>query len=175
VDFGGPMLALAVPNDLLTRPLRRVPAAVTDAGPAGADLAVAPGFVGSLRQAVAPLVSSRPLSIELGAELARTRPRTLRRWLAQEGTSWRQIVDRVRLDACQRLMTNPSLSLADIATELGYSDQAHLSRSFLRWKGEAPSTYRRRMAGNRLRSNQFDPSTMHRAATRSVRSQSVRA
>ena len=89
-------------------------------------------------------MSEMPLSIELGAEIAQTSPRSLRRWLAQEGTSWRQVVDRVRLEACAPLLLSPSITLAEISARLGYSDPAHFTRAFQRWTGESPSAYRNR-------------------------------
>ena len=85
----------------------------------------------------ASLIDAIPLSLELGAEIAETSPRTLRRRLAHEGTSWRRILDRVRFEACERRMLESSLTLTEIAGELGYSDQAHFTRAFYRWTGEA--------------------------------------
>ena len=101
-------------------------------------------FVASLQQAIAPLANETPLSLELGAEIANTSPRTLRRWLALQGTTWRQIVDRVRFEACERRILESSLTITEISADLGYSDQAHFTRAFHRWTGEAPSAYRRR-------------------------------
>jgi AraC-like DNA-binding protein len=83
-------------------------------------------------------------SIELGAEIAGTSPRTLSRWLRQEGTSWRRVVDGIRLERSVELLQNSPLSVADISFELGYSDSAHFTRAFRRWTGECPRAYRRR-------------------------------
>jgi AraC-like DNA-binding protein len=83
-------------------------------------------------------------SIELGAEIAGTSPRTLSRWLRQEGTSWRRVVDGIRLERSVELLQNSPLSVADISFELGYSDSAHFTRAFRRWTGECPSDYHRR-------------------------------
>jgi len=142
VDFGGPVLAIAIPRDLLDRHMPRPPsgrsATEQACAPAAGDLA------GSLLQALAPLATEVPLTLPLGAEIAETTPRTLRRWLAEQGTSWRQIVDRVRFEACEKLMSDSSLTLTEIAMKLGYSDQAHFTRAFHRWRGEAPSVHRRR-------------------------------
>ena len=145
VDFGSPVVAIAIPLDLLDRRLPRPlsgPAATEEArAPAARDL------VGSLVQALLPLATEVPLSLELGAELAETTPRTLQRWLAEEGTGWRQIVDRGRFEACEELIQDPSLTLTEISAKLGYSDQAHFTRAFHRWTGEAPSVHcRRRMS-----------------------------
>jgi AraC-like DNA-binding protein len=142
-DFGGPVLAIAIPHDLLGRRMPRPPpsgrtASEEGCAPAASDL------VGSLLQALAPLATEVPLSLDLGAEIAETTPRTLRRWLAEGGTGWRQVADRVRFEACEKLMLDASLTLTEISTKLGYSDHAHFTRAFRRWTGEAPSVRRRR-------------------------------
>ena len=50
---------------------------------------------------------------------------------------------RIRLEAARDLMRDPALSLADIAYETGFADQAHLSRAFRGVFGMPPSAWRR--------------------------------
>jgi AraC-like DNA-binding protein len=144
MQFGGSVLAIAVPYALLdsrlnsAAPIGAAPNKMTAEPDAPDD------FVESLHQAVASLSTQTPMSIRLGAEIASTSPRSLRRWLAREGTSWRQIVDRVRFEACGRMLCDPAVSLTRIASELRYADQAHFTRAFQRWTGETPSLYRQR-------------------------------
>lgn len=145
IDFGSPVMALAVPRDLLDRSTRGT-------GFDGLQTPHSPELpsaeetlAGSLQQAIASLLPVGHLSIELAAEITQLSPRTLRRRLAEEGTSWRQVIEHARLEACGRLFRDPERSLAEIATELGYANQANLTRSFRRWTGESPSAYRRRM------------------------------
>jgi AraC-like DNA-binding protein len=143
VRFGGRAMAIAVPYDLLDLRLPRgTPSHPVPAGdemlPAASDLA------GSLQQALAPLLGVVPLSLDLGAEIADTNPRTLRRWLREEGTSFRRILDRIHFEAAEERLREPALSLAEIAAELGYADQANFTRAFRRWTGETPAAYRRR-------------------------------
>jgi len=71
-------------------------------------------------------------------------PRTLRRRLAEEGTSFRGVLERIRFEAAEERLREPTLSLAEIAAELGYADQANFARAFRGWTGESPSAYRRR-------------------------------
>ena len=53
-----------------------------------------------------------------------------------------------RIDLVQRLLLESDLRLADIAAQLGFSDQAHLTRVFRKSCGEPPATWRRaRLAG----------------------------
>jgi len=101
-------------------------------------------FIGSLHAALEPIVSQTSLSLELGAEIAGTSSRTLRRWLHHEGTTWREVVDRTRFEKSVDLLREPARPIAEIAYEVGYSDPAHFTRAFHRWTNESPSDYRRR-------------------------------
>ncbi len=49
---------------------------------------------------------------------------------------------RLRIEHACRRMLDPTTSLAEIAVECGFADQAHFSRAFLRVKGMTPSRYR---------------------------------
>lgn len=71
-------------------------------------------------------------------------PRTLARRLADEGTSYREIVEDLRCDLAQTFIKN-GMSLAEISYSLGYSDQAGFSTAFKRWTGQAPSAFRKRV------------------------------
>jgi AraC family transcriptional regulator len=50
---------------------------------------------------------------------------------------------RRRMERAQGLMLETKIPLAQIALECGFADQAHLSRLFLRFTGERPSSWRR--------------------------------
>lgn len=53
------------------------------------------------------------------------------------------MIRRYRLqEAAQRLRTDPSVSIAQVAAELGYADHAHLSADFRSVLGFSPSSYR---------------------------------
>jgi len=142
VEFGGPVLAISIARDLLDQRRLRPTSCRRSTKRGGAPAAI--DLVGSLVQALVPIATEVSLTLDLGAEIAETTPRTLQRWLAQEGTEWRAVVDRARFEASDRLLSDPSLSLIEIATMLGYSDHAHFTRAFQRWMGEAPSDYRHR-------------------------------
>lgn len=54
------------------------------------------------------------------------------------------IIRRYRLqEAAQRLRDDPTLTVVQIATELGYADHAHLATDFRRVLGVTPTSYRR--------------------------------
>ncbi|MEU3272760.1 helix-turn-helix domain-containing protein [Saccharomonospora sp. NPDC006951] len=61
------------------------------------------------------------------------------------GPKWAIQVYRLN-EAAKRLAEDPGLDSASLAAELGYSDQAHFSRSFTAAIGTPPSAYRRNQA-----------------------------
>ncbi len=48
-----------------------------------------------------------------------------------------------RIALAQRLLTESDLSVADVAAQLGFSDQAHLTRAFRQVAGQTPAAWRR--------------------------------
>jgi len=60
------------------------------------------------------------------------------------GVSATQFVLRTRVDRATQLLTNTDLSLADIATSIGFYDQADFTRRFARLTNETPAQFRRR-------------------------------
>lgn len=75
-------------------------------------------------------------------------PRTLIRHLSEEGVNYQQLLDSVREElACWLLLQTP-LSVEAIAERLGYQDTSNFSRTFRRWLGVTPRTFRQREATN---------------------------
>lgn len=72
-----------------------------------------------------------------------TSGRSLRRHLAQEGSSLRDVLDEVRLERAAVELAHGAMSLADLAASLGFSDQSAFTRAFVRWTGTAPGAVRR--------------------------------
>jgi AraC-like DNA-binding protein len=70
--------------------------------------------------------------------------RSLRRKLADEGTSFRALVDEVRFGLVAGYLENTGLPLDEIAARTGFSDAANLSHAFRRWTGDTPGGWRRR-------------------------------
>jgi AraC-like DNA-binding protein len=69
-------------------------------------------------------------------------PRTLKRHLQQQGTSYRRLLDERRALICGGLLRQPGLTLESIAEALGYSTAANFSRAFQRWAGMTPGARR---------------------------------
>jgi len=72
--------------------------------------------------------------------------RTLQRRLTAAGTSFSELVAEVRLDTACHLLAESDLSLAAIATRLGYTGPSSFSRSFRRLMKIQPAVYRRQHA-----------------------------
>ena len=68
---------------------------------------------------------------------------TLHRRLAREQSSFKQIYDEAARSFATLLIRQQSLPIATIASRLGYSETAALTRAFHRWFGTSPSRYRK--------------------------------
>jgi AraC-like DNA-binding protein len=76
--------------------------------------------------------------------------RTLHRSLAAEGTSYRRLLDQLRLDTARRYLSDDRMSVAEVAFLVGFSELSAFHRAFKRWTGRTPVTFR---AEARLRPN----------------------
>ena len=68
--------------------------------------------------------------------------RTLHRSLAAEGTSYRRLLDQLRLDIAERHLTDDRMSVAEVAFLVGFSELSAFHRAFKRWTGRTPVTFR---------------------------------
>ncbi|WP_327312642.1 AraC family transcriptional regulator [Streptomyces sp. NBC_01235] len=64
--------------------------------------------------------------------------RTLRRRLAECGTTYEAIVDGVRRERVEQLLRRPELTLRDIARQVGFADVSAIRRAVRRWHGATP-------------------------------------
>ncbi|WP_433502667.1 AraC family transcriptional regulator ligand-binding domain-containing protein [Pseudonocardia halophobica] len=78
---------------------------------------------------------SLDVGLEEIAECLHYPPRTLRRRLAQEGTTFRAILDEVRWTVAEELLRTPAVSRGEIARRLGYRDWSSYLRARRRWQG----------------------------------------
>ena len=82
------------------------------------------------------------LTVDAVATALAVSRRTLTRHLAEEGTSFRLLLDDVRRDFARALLQERTLSIGDIAFFLQYSEPAAFHRSFRRWTGRTPQAFR---------------------------------
>ena len=70
--------------------------------------------------------------------------RTLNRSLADEGTTYRALLDQLRHELAAHHLANPRTSTAEVAFRLGFSDLSAFHRAFKRWTGRTPAEFRKR-------------------------------
>lgn len=152
-SFGGAALEASLDDALLDLPVRR------DEAELAAFLEGAPGKITMLYRRDRQLARGlrtilaaalpRPVGLDEAARALHLSPRTLHRRLHDEGVNFRAIKDALRRDLAHARLARPGESVAQIATDLGYSEPSAFYRAFQGWTGEAPSAWRRRVSGRR--------------------------
>ncbi|WP_255558454.1 AraC family transcriptional regulator [Zhongshania aquimaris] len=79
------------------------------------------------------------------AEQLHLHPQTLRRRLAQEGTTFNDVKTQCRHDTALYHLGRSNLSIENIAQRTGFSESSAFTRAFKTWTGMTPQDYRRRM------------------------------
>jgi AraC-like DNA-binding protein len=74
-------------------------------------------------------------------------PRNFQRKLADEGTSYKELLNDTRRDLALSYVSDSGYSLGEITYLLGFADASSFNRAFKRWTGQAPSAYRSRSVG----------------------------
>jgi AraC-like DNA-binding protein len=68
--------------------------------------------------------------------------RTLARHLQQSGYNWRELIAELRIEKAKQLLLNESLSILDVAEQVGFSSSSSLSLAFSRATGISPRKFR---------------------------------
>jgi AraC-like DNA-binding protein len=147
VVFGSDATRLGFPLALIGLPMRRADASLAamlepqvqrhlQSLPANDALA---GQVG--RRIAHHLLDGASVLDEVAAELNMS-GRTLRRALAQQGKSFREVLERTRWELSQDYLRDRRLALSEVALLLGYSEQSAFNRAFQRWSGTTPRAWR---------------------------------
>lgn len=76
--------------------------------------------------------------------------RTIDRHLRRENLSFRELLHEVRFERACQMLQGSTVTVAQIALRLGFSDSANFSRAFRRAIGVTPSIYRERATADRL-------------------------
>ncbi|WP_372339027.1 AraC family transcriptional regulator [Actinoplanes sp. RD1] len=150
IDLDLPALATAV-TDAMTGGEDRHTRAV-DAFTAWLRATVpAPAREALLANEMAELIDTDPAvrTVEDAAARLALSPRSLQRLAARYvGLPPLAMIRRRRLqEAAARLRADPTVTLADVAADLGYSDHAHLANEFRTVLGLTPGGYRTRVSG----------------------------
>jgi AraC-like DNA-binding protein len=154
VPFAGALVKFDRPANRLVFAAKLLDTPLTTADPVATQLAraqcerelaaiVDAGFPGRVRAAIARRSDGVPSLAEVAREL-HVSTRTLKRKLADRGTTFSAILDDVRRQRALLLLDDRALSIGEIAGKLGYSEVPNFTRAFRKWTGTTPGAYRAR-------------------------------
>jgi AraC-like DNA-binding protein len=101
------------------------------------------GWVGRTRHVLRALILEGRSGMPEVARHLGLGPRTLRRALSREGTTFEEIRDAVRLAMAKELLTMSSLAISDLALTLDYATPSAFITAFRRWTGQPPAAWRK--------------------------------
>ena len=146
-EFGAPRHSLVVDAAALDRPLPR--ASEFAAAQCQAQCRVLidrrhqrSGISGQVRAQLLADPQAMADQQQVAAALALS-VRTLRRRLAEEGTSFRMIVSETKVLLAQELLETGQLTVDQVAGRLGYSEASSFVHAFTRWSGVSPGRWSR--------------------------------
>jgi AraC-like DNA-binding protein len=105
----------------------------------------------AVRAAIAASLRQGGASLQHTANQLGVSARSLQRHLGEMGTSYRDMVAEVRLDAACRLLVESNAQILDIALCLGYAGASSFSRTFMRLMKIQPIIYRRQQRNDKAR------------------------
>lgn len=100
-------------------------------------------LVDRARRVVSLTLGQRPVTLATVAAELRISARSLQRYLAEEGTSLRGLVQEHRIEMARTLLDRTDMPLSQIALTLGYADGTVFWRAYRGWTGAEPSASRR--------------------------------
>jgi AraC-like DNA-binding protein len=104
-------------------------------------------FHNEVRRTIRNLLSSGGCSRAAAADHLGMHVRTLGRRLQATGTSFKELLDSTRAEMAKQLLQDTRLSVARVATALGFSDATAFTRAFQNWVGVTPREFRRLTTG----------------------------
>ena len=106
-------------------------------------MGMAEGASGRLRRLFIESAGRFP-GIDHACRTLGTSPRTLRRKLGTEGTSYKVLMNETRVQLAKRYLRETGLTVDEIASRLGYSDASNFRHAFRRLTGMTPIDFRTR-------------------------------
>ncbi|WP_342244493.1 AraC family transcriptional regulator [Pseudomonas sp. OTU5201] len=145
-QFGASRNCIVFPRTLLDLPLPGANPQVAQHCEAQCKIILArrrarTGFAGRIRDLLLARPGQLP-DMERLAQALHMTSRTLRRKLAAEDTSFRQLQEEVLETLAEELLSSTALRLEEIAERLGYGEVSNFIHAFKRWKGITPGQYR---------------------------------
>lgn len=102
------------------------------------------GVAGKVRSFVLANLG-RHASLEAAAAHFDTPVRTLRRKLTEEGTSFREILDQLRIEVAIKYLRDTQMTIDEVAHALGFSETSNFRHAFRRWRDASPQQYRQQL------------------------------
>lgn len=106
----------------------------------------APELLRNVERAVAELLVDGVPTLASVAQRMAVGERTLQRHLRAEGTTFAELVEKIRRALAEQHLRRRTLSVSEVAYVLGYSDGRAFARAFHRWFGLTPTEFRARSA-----------------------------
>ena len=127
---------LAIPAAALARPLRTSDVAIREALGTGASTSTSE----EVRTHVRAWIRDRSDLDEVARALGMS-SRTLQRRLDDEGVTFRRLVLEVKIEVAKELLAHGDLTVAEVATAVGFTRVSTFSRAFLQHTGVSPSRF----------------------------------
>ena len=102
------------------------------------------GLALEVQRALASRVAGGDTRIDTIARHLAMSARSLQRRLLSEGITYQALVEETRKEAARRYVADSTLSLAEIAYLVGYSEPPSFHRAFKKWYGVTPEEFRHR-------------------------------
>lgn len=99
-------------------------------------------LLGQVHAKIIDLLPSGRCTMEKVAEAMHMSTRKLHNKLAELDCRFQEVLDDTRRELAEQYMEQNEISVSEIAYMLGFSDCSNFSRSFKRWTGKSPSSYR---------------------------------
>jgi AraC-like DNA-binding protein len=99
-------------------------------------------LVNEIQQILVSCAGDYP-DIEMLASAFNVSSRTLRRQLANIGTSYQKILNKVRCQLSIEYLTRTEINIDDISNIIGFNDVTNFRHAFKKWVGKTPSFYRK--------------------------------
>ncbi len=103
----------------------------------------ADSFARDVRRALSARMSKGEASIQNVARALATSTRSLQRRLAEVDLTFQQLLDDARRDAADVYLSDPALTVGEVAYLLGYAEPAAFHRAFRRWHNVTPQAFRK--------------------------------
>ncbi|MGH8456559.1 MAG: AraC family transcriptional regulator [Stenotrophobium sp.] len=157
VYFGKPVSSVTLPASALNTRLRHGDAFIKDLLERHArnqlqQRKLDTSFADQVRHLIGAMVMEGTPTKEMVAMQLGISSRSLHRKLQDLGTSYREILDRVRLDAAHERLREGADSISQISAHLGFSSHQAFLRWFKQSTGMTPGEYRKQQAATPARS-----------------------